>query len=199
MIHTIGDSHSKFPWEKIPGVKVHWLRAILAFTAGRDGLKRVNISNIGLKPNDSIIFCFGEIDCRGHIHKHLTEDNTYQKQIDLIVKKYFDTIKLNKDVVKFDINIAVNNVVPVYELPKTNKKNHPKFPFLGTNENRKVYVKYFNSQLKKYCDLNNYLFIDVYDKYTDSKGFLNKSLSDGNIHIGNPKYLLNFLKEKSLL
>ena len=23
MIHTIGDSHSKFPWEKIPGVKVN--------------------------------------------------------------------------------------------------------------------------------------------------------------------------------
>lgn len=198
MIHTIGDSHAKIPWEKIPSVKVHYLRAILAFSAGRDGLKRVNISNIGLKPNDSIIFCFGEIDCRGHIHKHLTEDNTYQKQIDLIVKKYFDTIKLNKDLIKFDINIAVNNVVPAYET-QTGQRHHPQFPFLGSNEDRKTYVKYFNSQLKKYCDLNNYLFIDVYDKYTDSKGFLNKSLSDGDIHIGNTKHLFNFLKENFLI
>jgi len=198
MIHTIGDSHSKFPWEKIPGVKVHWLRAILAFTAGRDGLKRVNISNIGLKPNDSIIFCFGEIDCRGHIHKHLTKDNTYQKQIDLIVKKYFDTIKLNKDLIKFNINICIFNVVPPYPQDKKKDGNNPEWPFVGTDNQRKSYVNYFNQKLKEYCLKNNYIFIDVYNEYADNEGFLNIPLSDGNVHIGNPKYIIDFINKHNL-
>lgn len=212
MIHTIGDSHAKIPWEKIPGVKVNHLGPILAFSVGRDALRRVNISNIGAKSNDWIIFCFGEIDCRGHIHKHITLENTYQKQIDSIVKKYFDTIKLNKNLIEFDINIAVCNVVPAYPYDKNegfeygrlqNKSiltNLPKeFFFVGTDAQRKLYVEYFNRKLKDYCLKNNYLFINVHDKYADGEGFLNKSLSDGNVHIGNLTYLIQFLKDNKLI
>lgn len=203
MIHTIGDSHCHFPWERImhkvggnivPAVKAHRCGPTLAFSAGRDGLKRVNISNKGMKPNDWIVFSFGEIDCRAHIHKH-RQQNSYQNQIDHIVKTYFNTIKLNKDLIKFDINIAVNNIVPVTPYERLKKFNN--ITIAGTDEQRKTYVKYFNSKLKEYCDLNNYLFIDIHARYADNNGFLIPQLSDGNLHIGNPKYIIDFLREHS--
>jgi hypothetical protein len=201
MLHTIGDSHCWIPYKKIPDVKTHWLGPVLAFSVGRDGLHRCNISGTGMKPNDWIIFSFGEIDCRGHIHKHITAENTYQRQIDEIVEKYFNTINLNKDLFKFDINIAVNNVVPPYPYDRTQNQdcfNH-QFPFIGTDDQRKLYVNYFNQKLKENCLKNNYLFVDVYFEYSDQFGFLDIPLSDTNCHIGDPIYLTQFLKKHNIL
>jgi hypothetical protein len=42
------------------------------------------------------------------------------------------------------------------------------------------------------------LFFDIYDKYTDNKGFLNKDLSDKGIHIENGVYLTSFIKENDI-
>ena len=44
----------------------------------------------------------------------------------------------------------------------------------------------------------NFLFFDVYNKYTDSNGFLNKSLSDNNVHIRDGIYLKEFIKNNLL-
>ena len=74
-IHTFGDSHSYSGWERIKNIKIniHHLGPILAYSFGRDGLSRNNIANscFNVNENDIVIFCFGEIDCRGHVHKHL--------------------------------------------------------------------------------------------------------------------------------
>ena len=38
-----------------------------------------------------------------------------------------------------------------------------------------------------------YIFIDIYNDYSDENGFLDKRLSDGNVHIYDSRYLENFL------
>ena len=55
-------------------------------------LSRLNISNpeYGVKENDSVCFLFGEIDCRSHIRKYVTDDVTYMEIIDPIIYKYFE-------------------------------------------------------------------------------------------------------------
>lgn len=196
MIHTIGDSHAKLPWESIPNVKVHHLGPVLAYSVGRDGLDRVNISNIKLKPNDYIVFSFGEIDCRSHIHKHIY-NTSYKKQIDYIIENYFNTIDLNKKLLNFNVNICINNIPPVFPHVRNGsiiKHPNSKYPYLGTDEERKTYVEYFNEILKKYCLLKNYIFIDIYEQYQDETGFLNSKLSDGSVHIKNPKYIKKFIE-----
>ena len=40
------------------------------------------------------------------------------------------------------------------------------------------------------CANKNYVFIDVHKAYADDEGFLNKNLSDGNVHIKNPGHLI---------
>ena len=60
--------------------------------------------------------------------------------------------------------------------------NHP-YPFLGTSEERKLYYLYMNSKIKELCELNNYVYFDIYDSACDKDGFLNNEVSDGNVHL----------------
>ena len=57
------------------------------------------------------------------------------------------------------------------------------YPFLGTDEERKQYILYFNKILQQKCKAHNFTFFDVYNHYVDAEGFLCKELSDGSIHI----------------
>jgi len=158
---------------------------------GRDKLNICDIGGFNIKNGDTIVFCLGEIDCRCHIHKYISETNTYKDIIDNVVTAYFEAIALNVHhrVLK---NVCVYNVVPTIE--KHNTLGSPEFPYLGTDEERKKYVLYFNKKLKEKCIENKYIFFDIYDKYKDENGFLRKDLSDGNVHIRNGTHIINFIK-----
>ena len=92
-----------------------------------------------------------------------------------------------------NLNICVYNVVPPCKKEET--LENKEYPFLGTNEDRKLYVQYFNYKCKEQCEKNNFLFIDIYDSYSDKEGYLNKELSDGHVHIKNGKYLEEYINK----
>ena len=80
------------------------------------------------------------------------------------------------------------------------KYENTEFPYLGTDEERKMYVLYFNEKLKEKCAEYGYVFFDVYDKYVDVEGFLDEELSDGNSPAFTPgiiqfNYVLCFAKD----
>ena len=91
-IHTIGDSHSGNGWN---GIIHHHLGPLLCYSFGKEKLNRCDIRNFNIKDGDTIVFCLGEIDCRCHIHKHITETTTYLDIINNIVDNYFEAIYLN--------------------------------------------------------------------------------------------------------
>ena len=70
-IHTIGDSHSGNGWS---GIIQQHLGPVLCHNFGKEKLNRCDIRNFNIKDGDTIVFCLGEIDCRCHIHKHITEE-----------------------------------------------------------------------------------------------------------------------------
>lgn len=189
VIHTFGDSHSVRGWTNIPNVLTHHLGPKLCFSIGRDGINIKNGYNVN--NGDTVIFCFGEIDCRCHIHKHITKDNSYKQIVDNIVNNYFIEIKKAVNTFK-NLNIFIYNVVP--PIQSHNTPENLEYPYLGTDDERKEYVLYFNEKLKQKCIEYNFLFFDVYNNYIDNYGFLNKSLSDGNVHIRNGVYLKEFIK-----
>jgi hypothetical protein len=195
-VHTVGDSHcwNGFP----PEVSFHWIHSLLCYSFGKDPLGRCDIRKIpNLKHGDSIVFCLGEIDCRCHIFKHVSETLSFQTIIDGIVENYFKGIELNVRLAQKQFRrICVYNIVPPIE--KHNTPENPSYPYLGTDNERKEYVLYFNRRLREECAKRNWVFFDVYDKYADSNGFLRKDLSDGNVHIGNGKYLVEFIKTHCL-
>lgn len=187
MLHTIGDSHSRFGWDYVPNAKIHHLGPKLAFSIGRDG---IDVSGY-VTSGDTLVFSFGEIDCRCHVHKHATPANPYNEIINDIVIKYITAI--HAAVSDNNIRVCVFNIPP--PIQRHNTVETPEYPYLGTDEERKMYVLHFNAELRKVCASYNYLFIDVYDKYTDSNGFLDKALSDGIVHIKNGTYIKEFVEK----
>ena len=193
-IHTIGDSHSGSGWS---GIIQHHLGAVLCYSFGKEKLNRCDIRKFNIKDGDTIVFCLGEIDCRCHIHKHITETKTYKEIINYIVENYFEAIELNVSISQIKLkNICVYNVVP--PIQKYNTLENPEYPYLGTDEERKQYVLYFNKKLQEKCIEKNYIFFDIYNNYVDENGFLRKDLSDANVHIHNGIYISNFIKENNL-
>jgi hypothetical protein len=191
---TIGDSHAKYPWCYIPGIEVIHLGPILCHTVGKhknDLVNGVNISNHGIKPEDTVCFCYGEIDCRCHIHKHVTASRAYQQVIDEIVGDYFVALMENEKLVP-GVKMAVFNVIPPARFPGATQNND--YPYRGTNEERVAYSRHFNTAIAWNCKEVGYAFIDVYDKYADEGGCLDTRYSDGHVHINNPVFVIEALK-----
>ena len=160
-IYTVGDSHACAGWGS--ATQYIWLGPKLCYSFGRDALKTFDIRTYcNIQNGDVIIFCFGEIDCRCHIHKYVNSTKSYQSIIDDIVEKYFDAIALNISIspVSFK-NVCVYNVVPPVHTYNTHESIE--YPYLGTDQDRKKYVSYFNKKLKEKCSQNNYIFFDIYN------------------------------------
>jgi hypothetical protein len=201
-LHSIGDSHARCAWETIPisddlpfsSISTNELGS---FTMARFGLEKLNLVNIKderfhVEEGDIVCFCFGEVDSRSHLSKEGNFPN-YRELIDEITPRYFDAIKTNIE--------QFQRIIPlVYNVPPPVKKEdlswiNPDLPHEGTNEERKEIVLYINNKLKEYCEKYDYIFVDVYEKYTDIDGFLNPHLA-WTVHIGDPIYLIEFLKTK---
>lgn len=195
-IHTFGDSHSSdiiSGWCDCSNIIAHHLGPILCYSFGLENLNRCDISKFNIKDNDTVIFCFGEIDCRCHIQKYLTNNNSYQTIINNIISNYINAIKINIDNCKVKLkHVCIYNIPPT--IPKPPSSN-AKFPLLGSDDERKEYGLYFNKCLKEKCIENNWIFFDVYNSYIDDNGFLNKKLSDGNVHIKNGIFLQEFINK----
>ena len=192
-IHTFGDSHCCGAFGVFKSIQIHHLGPILCYSFGKNKLNKLNIINYNVKENDTCIFSFGEIDCRCHINKHITLTNTYQTIIDNIIINYFDAIKQNILQYKH-INTIIYNVIPPPQIYNTWIDSE--YPFIGSDEERKNYVLYFNEQLKKYCLQYKYLFFNIYNKYIDNNGYLDKKYSDDHVHIKDNIYIIEFFNER---
>lgn len=198
MIHVIGDSHASnihSGWKHCKNIISHHIPGTLCFSFGRDKLKRCNIKNYNINNGDVIIFCFGEIDCRNHVKKYITPTNTYKNIIDNIIKNYIDAININLRQITKDVKVCIYNVIPPVPYIKLNS-SHP-FPFLGSDNERKKFVNYFNLRLKQECKNQEFVFFDIYNEIKDENGFLRKELKDNTCHLidGNAinKFIINNL------
>jgi hypothetical protein len=178
VIHTVGDSHCWNGWLKVPGVKFHLLGPMLMHTFGRDKM----IVTADMPRDANVIFCWGEIDCRCHVRKH----QPWKQTIDDLVKNYIEAIDINT---KEHRHYWIFNVVPPPR--KEGMIEAPDFPMRGTDDERLSYVKYMNKKLKE----SGRPFIDVYDKYCDKDGFANRELMPDGVHIGNEKYLIEWVNK----
>ena len=87
VVHTFGDSHCHNGFQDVPDVRTHPLGPKLCHSVGRDGIS-IKVG-YDVQNADTVIFCFGEIDCRCHVRRYLTESQDYKTVIDAIVRDYF--------------------------------------------------------------------------------------------------------------
>ncbi len=178
-LHVIGDSHARLTtWGGVECVSIisHWLGPV---TCASFGMQRLLI-DIGL--NDWVCFCFGEIDCRNHLGKHINWRDIAVK----IVDNYFESINCYKAEKIFVFSIVPANIQATAPNP---------WPCVGTDQERRMFVKYMNELYKDRCSKYGFIFLDVHDKYADENGFFNLKYRDFCGHIADSVFINEFLNE----
>lgn len=167
---------------------------------GRDGLRGLNIKQLGVQEGDVAVFLFGEIDVRCHIGRQRDEKGrSCSEIIETLVCNYLQTISDNRR------NYANLTCVVVSITPPCDRGFNITYPFYGPLSERVAITQELNSCLYKYGQQQDIYFLDVYSMFADSDGSLGFGVSDGIVHI-NPKYngpikekLVEYLLDKKLL
>lgn len=175
--YVVGDSHS-LEFKGIPNCQTHHFRTHTMHRIGRDGLSGLNLTQLGVREGQAVVFAFGEIDARCHIGKQRDKFNrSLDEIIDTLVSNYIHTIALNRNLYS-DLTCIIYSVTPpayhIYD---------PTMPQWGTIEDRIAITKQLNQRLAEACHEMGFYFLDVYQDYADSQGSLVVELSDGNVHI----------------
>lgn len=205
-IHTIGDSHCNYGFHRvnIPNVRIRMnrLRSRLMYSVGRDGLEILDLSKPEYKINsgDIVIVSYGEIDARKGIRMHLKSLDTdeYKENINNIVNNFFKVLNQNVKILP-NTQCCVFNIIP----PTKNTGKLEKLE--GFTEEidslRLKHTLYMNQELKRMCSFfksYKYIFFDVYNKYADKEGYLKEMFVHDGLHIVNPIYYTEFIKNRLL-
>jgi hypothetical protein len=194
-IYTIGDSHSQLTFEYDFNIQTRHPRITNCFYLGPITMHRVGRDSISFKDhsvpsNGIVISCFGEIDVRNHVNKHVNLGRDEDDIIEELVSNYMKALLFNRE--NGYKHIAVMNIVPVTEylfdrkspdIRKPLLSGSPEFPYLGTNDDRKRYTLKMNKLLQTHCISNNFGYLDIYTKHVNEMGYLTLEYADGNCHI----------------
>lgn len=187
MLYIFGDSHALFSFK---GLAIpHQNRqqhSITMHRIGRDNHIINYTSDIDL-PNNTIVICYGEVDCRCHIGKQVLLSRKEDDVIEELVSLYFKTIS----------QISKAKIIIVGIIPPVSQEEHDKihgpitheFPFVGLDEDRIRYTQKVNEKLKDYSLKNDYIYFNPYAYYSKND-MLNTDFSDKTIHLIHNSYFL---------
>ncbi|OQP66903.1 hypothetical protein A3860_00600 [Niastella vici] len=193
----IGDSHASFFAGKdmiqkeypdpsinaIPFLEGIRLGPVLAYS-----LHKENTTNCGReklfeivakldKEQASILFCFGEIDCRFHIIKQAERQGiSLEEGVRNCVDSYFKVIKEVKDL---GFDVFVWNAIPTSYL-----NQNPEYPHYGNHQQRNLCTRCFNDMLKSKCNNHGIVFVDVFDALVVKRLFTKEHYLFDGVHLG---------------
>ena len=183
-IHTFGDSHSKFGWNEHL-VTIHHIGAVLCHSIATENVARLNLRqwDDDIHDGDTVIFCFGEIDCRCHVYKQVVaQHRSYRDILDELCEGYLDALTtICRESGKKDLQIVVYNIVPPSRMEWVTQDTA--LPHVGSDEERRTYTEHLNQLLREGCRARGFGFFDIYDYYLGDDGFLCREKSDGSVHI----------------
>ena len=179
MFHVIGDSNTavftgtnqiqpKWPSEngkvnnldKIKFIKTYRINAGTAYNSKYKAIPMINniIKNNIIKNNDTIIFCFGEVDCRAHLIKQFKIQN---KKVGEII---YDCVNRLLETIMYFKNKGFNVVAygPVASFKDENSNKIPVNRWYGNEKLRNKVTDYFNCVYKILCKKNNIPFFTIF-------------------------------------
>lgn len=160
---------------------------------GRDGAIP-NFTRRMDKHANTLVMVYGEIDCRCHIERQKQQGRHEDDIIKVLSEAYMRTLTKQCRNARRVIVVAVIPPVRRSEYEKLNGPITHAFPILGTDKDRIRYREKLNECLQRLCHQNErFHYIDPYLPYMNKDGALNYTLSDGNIHIGQPEHVLQML------
>jgi hypothetical protein len=177
-LFTFGDSHSHWnydilsKWKQNIDLISYPLYGKTLHGATQQGLKLINFNQFNVDNFSIVMFNYGEVDSRNHIHKF--RNVGIYNEVRRLVLEYEKLIKKNSEMVP-GAKIWIGGLVP--------PKEHPLCEHIGSPSERFLYNRLLDEQISRMAKRNNFFFIDNYEDYADEFGFLNSNISDGHIHV----------------
>jgi len=142
--------------------------------------------------DENLLICFGEIDCRSQVKKHIeTSCKDFKEVIDEIVSNYFKVIDniQNKNIVTFSVTPELKEQ-PHWYYYKDHLEDFdcPR----GTYKERREYKEYFNEKVKEESEKRNFKHVSIYEyivNETDTKDIY--YLDDIHLMPKSVNYLIN--------
>ncbi|MCX5807284.1 MAG: hypothetical protein NT010_14680 [Proteobacteria bacterium] len=186
MIHCIGDSHVmiftgidevKENNDSLTFFRTHWIGPRTAFNIidKTDIISRIVEGN--LQEGDSILFCFGEIDCRAHLLKQAEMQN--KPLTDIVHNCVSRYVKIFEFAKRYGHRIIALSVPP----SGFGDWDYGEFPTYGSCHQRLEATKLFNRSLEEYCENNDVYFVSIFEKLLDNNGMPDPIYYIDNIHL----------------
>jgi hypothetical protein len=175
VIHAIGDSHADKTFGWVPGVVRHHLGPVTMHRVGREHepLLQAAVDEAEVTRDDLVIFCFGEIDARCHVHQRMSTPGLLEQ----LVGNYLDKVRAIR---AHGARIGVLCVVPPTTFERSFNRD---LPVTGSDEERVGYVQRMNDLLADGCRDRGLFFLDIYREYADERGMLRLDLADESVHV----------------
>jgi len=177
MFYTLGDSHSIHTFHCVHNLVSHHIGPILMNSVSKQRSVSGFIDTFvtkGITPSDIIILCFGEIDCRCHIHPAIESGEKEDDVINDLADNYINILRQLNPYIVWVLSITP----PCHDPGQQVYPEGTPFLWKGTDEERSRYTKKMNERLKKNCLDFNIPYLDIYSDYVDEKGMLQPELSD---------------------
>lgn len=195
-IHAVGDSHAMFfsgydkiqpNWpeksnNRLPHFAAYRLGAVLAYNlceykTKMKGREKLFLLLKQIPKKDTILLCFGEIDCRVHLLKQAKIQN---KDIYATTKecvgRYFQVIQ---EIKNKGYNIAIWNAPP----SSPNQTENPEYPQYGSCKERNDVTMIFNSLLGELLEKEKIPFISIFNKLINKKGITRSEYLMDGVHL----------------
>lgn len=187
MIHCIGDSHvavfsgmdledGKY-CDTLPLFRTHYLGPHTAFNLPKrmDAVGRI-IRDHG-KPGDSVMLCFGEIDCRAHlVRQSEIQGRPLEEVVDECADQYFQVVEFVRNL---GFPVLVWNVVPA----RAEEIVYGEYSSYGSCAQRNRAASLLNERLRYLCGLKDAAFISIFEKLLDRHGKAQPVYYADDIHL----------------
>ena len=214
MIHCIGDSHSAVfsgkeemqpIWpsrsdDRTPFFKSYRIGPATAYQLEnkKNIIDEIISYNVDIT-NDSVLFCFGEVDIRAHLVKQMELQNKSKEEIvKECVDRYFSVLLYYKNK-----GVNVMGWGPIASWHES--KQYTGGPSFGSCLERNLVTEEFNRYLKELCDNNNIGFVTIFYKMIDENKITNPYYLDNwegsHMHLSQTSMplILESFSEKKLI
>jgi hypothetical protein len=196
------DVHPKFPF------RAWFLGPVLAYNFYEHHLPKVYSfidefsQTFGNKKEYTLLMQVGEIDCRVHLPKYVSDSRSVADVVEECVSRYHRSILDLKDK---GFNVAVGGAQPslcdetiIRRMPEEERK----YNIAGTTKIRNEVCKHWDSFHGSLCKLNDIPFVSIYNDLTDENGMTKEDMFSDYIHLSHDKtidFWINSIKKLNIL
>ena len=202
MIYCFGDSHVSFfsgrdaiqpvvpgsSDDLLPFFRTFHVGPALAYNLIKEGTQTRGREKVletlaeKVPPGSRVLLCFGEIDCRSHLLRHVWKENASMESVALTCAEHYT--RFASELQEKGYEPIVYNAVPSrHENTRRDKWDKADYPSIGTHLERNKITALFNQSAEKICQDKQIHFLSNYPALITSSGKTRQQFYMDRIHL----------------